>query len=74
MLPYLKREKEVSVSSPSEKVERKADEPEDMDYLEQCAGELMEALKSGDKKAVARELKAFFEIADALPHEEGDHI
>lgn len=39
-----------------------------------CAEDLMDALKAGDAHGVARALKAAFEIADAMPHHEGEHF
>jgi hypothetical protein len=76
MLPFLKREKEASVSLPSDKIQRKPDEEQDegeLDYLDEIAGELIDAIHAKNKKAAASALHSFFEVCDALPHEEGPH-
>ena len=73
MLPFLKHDKEASVSGPIDKIERKADHPEDLDLLEGCVEELISAIKAGDAKAAARALKDCFQVCDASPHEEGEH-
>mgnify|MGYP006267566099 CR=1 FL=1 len=75
MLPFLKKNQEASVSVTSPSIERKPDHDEhELDYLEECAGELIAAIKSGNKKAVAQALQDFFVIAESMPHEEGEHV
>lgn len=39
-----------------------------------CAEDLIDAVKAGDSKGVAHALKAAFDIADAMPHHEGEHL
>ena len=74
MLPFLKHSQEASVSAPAEKIERKPDAPEDLDLLEGCVQELIDAIKAGDTKSAARALKDAFQVCDASPHEEGEHL
>lgn len=74
MLPFLKQNKEATVSVQPEKVERKPDEPEDLDYLEGCVQELIAAVKSGDAKAAARAFKDAFQVCESEPHDEGEHL
>jgi hypothetical protein len=42
--------------------------------LEQCAMELIDAVKGGDVPGVIGALRAAFHILDAEPHEEGEHL
>jgi hypothetical protein len=42
--------------------------------LHACADDLIEAVHAKDVEGVTKALKAFFHIADAMPHEEGEHI
>lgn len=42
--------------------------------LHACAEELIDAVHAKDAAGVADALKAFFHIADAMPHEEGRHV
>jgi hypothetical protein len=73
MLPFLKNKTEGSVSMPADKVERKPDNPEDLDLLEGCVREFIDAIKADDAKAASQALKSAFEICDASPHEEGEN-
>lgn len=70
MLPFLKQKKESTVAMDAEKIERKPDEDKEMDYLEECAGELLAALKAGDKKALKQALLDFIAIAEMAEGEE----
>jgi hypothetical protein len=72
MLPFLKLNKEASVSMPADKVERKSDHPdeEDMDYLEGCIEELIAAIHGKDARAAARAFRDAFEVCESEPHEE----
>lgn len=72
-LPFLKQKQESTVAMDMDKIERKPDEEKEMDYLEECAAELMSAIKSGDKQALKQALLDFIIIADAMPHVEGEH-
>lgn len=75
MLPWLKRDKEASVSAPVESVERKPDEgEEEYDALESAVDELFAAFKSNDIKAGVSALRAFCDLRDSQPHEEGEHV
>jgi len=42
--------------------------------LEQCAMELIDAVKGGDVQGVIGALRAAFQILDSEPHEEGEHL
>jgi len=42
--------------------------------LHACSEELLDAIHAKDAKGVTEALKAFFHIADSMPHEEGRHI
>jgi hypothetical protein len=76
MLPFLKHDKEVSVSVPTGKIERKSDDNKDQDFDEfhQVAEELINAIHSKDVKTTAEVLKAAFDLADSMPHFEGPHL
>lgn len=74
MLPFLKKKDEVSVSAPSDKIKRNPDRSVDYDYLHAAADDLINALEKKDVEGVAIALRAAFEICDAAPHEEGEHI
>ena len=75
-LPFLKKDKEASVSMPADVQRREPDSEEDSDYdsLESCAEDLTRAIASKDLKGVASALRAAFQILDSEPHEEGEHI
>lgn len=75
MLPFLKKQTDASSSNPIESVKREPDEgAEDYDSLESAVSDLFEAYKSNDLKAGAAALRAAFELCDAQPHVEGEHI
>jgi hypothetical protein len=42
--------------------------------LEQCAMELIDAVKGSDVQGVIGALRAAFQILDSEPHEEGEHL
>jgi hypothetical protein len=42
--------------------------------LHAISEEVLHAVKAGDASALADALKAFFHVADAMPHEEGEHV
>lgn len=74
MLPFLKRDKEASVSGPVETLTRKSDEgSEEYDPMHAAAEDLIHALNSKNITNVAEALRAAFHIADAEPHIEGEH-
>lgn len=77
MLPFLKKNKEASVSMPAETITRESDHEEagdEIDMLHYAADDLIKAIHSKSPKAVAEALKAAFDICDALPHYEGEHL
>jgi hypothetical protein len=77
MLPFLKHKKEASVSMPAETIVRDSDHEEhgdEIDALHVAAEDLMHAIHSKSVAAIAEALKAAFDICDALPHVEGEHI
>lgn len=41
--------------------------------MEAAASDLLKAIAAGDAKAVAAALQAAFELADSMPHVEGEH-
>ena len=74
MLPFLKRDKEGSVSAPVDSKMRKPDDGEDYDVMHSAAQDLLSAIESKSVNGVAEALRAAFELADSEPHEEGEHI
>lgn len=42
--------------------------------LHAIAGELLDCIHAKDVEGMASALKAFFHVADAMPHEEGEHV
>lgn len=75
MLPFLKREKEASVSMPSDSIKREPDEGhEEYDSMHAAAEDLLHAIQSKNVKALAECLRAAFELMESEPHEEGEHI
>jgi len=44
------------------------------DDLHMASQELIEAIKSGDAHEVAEAIRACFQILDAEPHVEGEHV
>ncbi len=45
-----------------------------MDAVVAAAEDVMAAIQRQDAKALARALRAAFEICDAMPHVEGEHV
>ena len=78
ILPFLKPKKVAGLIIAKRKPDGSKQEMyeggEENSGLEACAEDLMRALNSKDAKAVAEALKAAFEICDAAPHVEGEHI
>jgi len=69
--PFQDKDKKVGVIA----VEHRSDSGKEMDPgLESCAMELMHALEKRDIGGIAIALKNAFELLDAMPHEEGEHI
>jgi len=77
MIPFLKRNKEASVSAPVDTIKRDPDEDkqeEDVDGLEVAAQDILSAIKSNNAKDLAVAIKAAFELCDSEPHVEGEQI
>lgn len=76
MLPFLKPKAQtgliVKTRTPDEKPEESKDD--NQEGLKACAQDLISAIESKDATRAAEALKAFFEIADSMPHEEGEHV
>lgn len=61
-----------AVGGEVEEIEAPHEEP--MADAVQAAQELISAIQSGSAEEVAEAFKAMFEICDAQPHVEGEHI
>ena len=79
MLPILKRLKEGSATGILVK-ERQPDAPQnepsednDSSAIEECASEILRAIKANDHKGLADALQDVFDILESQPHEEGGH-
>jgi hypothetical protein len=75
MLPFLKHNKEASISETPDHIKREHDEDSDKEYdmLESAAEDLISAVHSKDVKAVCSALRSAFEMLDLEPHKEGPH-
>ena len=75
MLPFLKRNKDASVSSDADPIVRKTDEDKEPEHdaLETAMEELASHLAAKDFKAAAACFRAACELCDAEPHEEDPH-
>jgi hypothetical protein len=74
MIPFLKNKQDASASAPVDSIKREPDEESDYDGLEACVEDLCHAIEKKDYKAGASALRAAFELMEASPHEEGEHI
>lgn len=74
MLPFLKKDKEASVSIPVDIKKRDPDEESEFDSLESASQDLIDAVHSKDAKAAAIAWRAGFDILDSEPHVEGPHL
>ena len=72
MLPFLKKNKESSVST-SESIERPHDDGSMPNVLEGAMEELHGALSRSDWKEAADIFRSAFELMDSEPHEEYPH-
>jgi hypothetical protein len=63
LLPFLKRNKEASASTPMETILR--DHDEDFDAMEAAGQDLIDAVHAKDAKLVAEVLKAVFELMES---------
>lgn len=57
-LPFLKRNKEASMSAPIESMERKPDQEQDFSMLDAVADDLMEAVKTDNKQLLKDALES----------------
>lgn len=80
MLPMFDHKKTVSLIMQKRKGEtgftsepNEIQAPNSHEGLEAAAEDLIAAVESKDKRAVAAALKSAFEICDASPHDEGPH-
>jgi hypothetical protein len=77
MLPFLMPKKTVSViqqKKMSEGGEMKEEMSEPKEELVYAAEDVLSAIAMKDAKALAMALKSAFEILDASPHVEGEHL
>lgn len=72
MLPFLRKQRQVAGISTEY---RKPDESKEreMDGLELAADDMLRAIATSDKKALAAALRAAFQILELEPHLEGPH-
>lgn len=62
----------VSVRKPDEKPEESQDVS--TEAIMACAQDLIDAVHAKDTKSAAEAIKSAFEILDAMPHVEGEHV
>lgn len=83
VLPFLKRQKEASVSAAPAIITRKSDEEspeheamesEHDEMLEVVAQELIASIHRKDEEGVVECLRAAFLLLDSEPHVEGEHL
>lgn len=81
MLPIYKKNKIkvgpgliVKTRTPDEKPVGDMDESDPKAAMRSAAQDLMSAISSGSADAVAEALMNAFQIADSMPHVEGDHV
>lgn len=73
MLPFLKNNREASVSLPSKAIKREPDE-EGLSSLEVICAEFLDAVHVSDVKKMAQCLEAAFDSYDRKPQQEGEPI
>ena len=74
MLPWQRlKKKEASVIVQTRMPDAPKEESDDA-ALESCAEDLMSALESGDKRAVASAIRSAFQVLESEPHEEPGEI
>ena len=87
MLPFLKLQNQSAAAGIMTKLRKPDEKPVDaenieqpseteqlaMEAIESCARDLLRAIHAQDIKKMAEALYSAFEIADALPHQEGPH-
>jgi hypothetical protein len=74
MLPFIKPERKQDAAVATIYRSPDEDKKEDMDGLMAAAEDLLKGIHSHDKNLVVSALKAAFEILDAMPHHEGEHL
>lgn len=72
MLPYLKKHKPAGITQEISPQDYTSDQDQDAG-LDACAQDLKDAINNNDIKGITNALRAFFEIVDSQPHEEGPH-
>ena len=78
MLPFLKNKQKSSgivqtLHRPADMADKAEQTAQDAD-LEICAMDILKAIKTSDIKLLSQALKSAFEMLDAAPHVEGEHI
>lgn len=76
MLPFLKKKRDAGLGTMLVQ-DRKPDETKEQsedDGLKLAAEDLCKAVESKDYNKVAEALRAAFQILDAEPHLEGEHV
>lgn len=74
MLPFLKRDKEASVSTAPDAIVRKPDDGEPYDVMHSVADDLLHAIERKNIKLIAETLRAAFELLESEEHEEHGEI
>lgn len=74
MLPFMKKNKESSVSVASEAIKREPDHEVEYDALHAAAEDILQAIEKKDVANLAIALRAAFELCDSEPHVEGPHL
>lgn len=82
MLPFLKNKSKAAQTGvivkhrePDNKVDYDSlDHNDPTAILEACAADFISAIHSRDSQKLAQVLKDTFELLDAMPHVEGEHI
>jgi hypothetical protein len=73
ILPFLKKNGEGSASAPVQPEMRKPDGEEEFSSRRHAAREVMDAFKSDNLEHFDSALKAYIELCDEEPHQEGPH-
>ncbi len=68
MLPFLRKPKASGLIVE----QRKSDIPSEPSEMDAAAADLLSAIESKDIKGIAAALQAAFELAESMPHDEGD--
>jgi hypothetical protein len=73
LLPFLKRQKEVSANGDDEPIVREPDGEEEYDPMHSAADDLISAVHSKDTKAVAEAWRAGHQLLNSEPQDEDEH-